>query len=144
MEKRTSHAINDLNESKLINEIKGYKKIKVEDLKDKRCELQEYFKFYNLKDARTKFALDTKMLPTIKSHFPSEKAFLDELLKCEKCERVDTIKHIKICPGYEMYRKDKDMNNDIDVVHFFQEVINSRMEINLHDRIPLMKTSNRF
>ena len=126
--KRTEVKIKDYNERDLLNEIKGYKKLKYDELIDEGCEMREYFKLYTLKDARTKFAMDTKMLPSVKSHFPSEKCFMDNLLKCEKCERIDTISHIKICPGYENLREGKDMDQEINVIHYFQEVLKSRME----------------
>ena len=41
---------------------------------------------------------------------------------------VDSIRHVAICPGYETLRINKDLKNDIDLVHYFQEVLALRSE----------------
>ena len=79
-----------------------------------------------LEDARTKFAIDNRMVPTIKSDFPSDSTYAEKLWKCDECERVDSIRHIKVCPGYEELRSDKDLSKDEDLVKYFQDVLNVR------------------
>ena len=64
--------VEENNKKELLEQIKSYKKIQFDVLKDEKCEMRPYFKEYSLKDVRTKFAIETKMLHTVKSHFPSE------------------------------------------------------------------------
>ena len=40
----------------------------------------------------------------------------------------DTQKHIICCPGYAVLRQDKDLNNDKDLVTYFQQVIKHRQD----------------
>ena len=91
--------------------------------------MKAYLKNMKLADARTMFSIKLKMTRTIKSHFMSDKKFATELWKCpEKCDRIDSIEHVTFaCPQYEHLKVDRDLvNNDVDLVHFFQDVIELR------------------
>ena len=66
------------------------------------------------------------MLPTVKRNFPSDPKFANAMWKCEMCTKIDTINHIKSCPGYEEFRVDKNLNNDGDLVKYFKEVLKFR------------------
>ena len=93
--------------------------------------MKQYFKYFTLNDARTKFAIDTKMLKTVKSHFSSDREFAEELWQCEAgCGRIDSIRHIEVCPGYEELRVNRDLEDSYDYVHYFQDVLQFSMGVN--------------
>ena len=98
-------------------------------MKNEPFEMKQYLKTMNLADARTMFSIQMKTTRTIKSHYMSDKKFATELWKCpEKCDRIDSIEHVAYaCPHYEHLKVDRDIqNNDFDLVHFFQDVIQLR------------------
>ena len=128
--RRTNEAVKSENRNQLLEEMKKYTKIQYSDLQNDDCVMKEYFRKYFLRDARTKFAMDCKMLITVKSHFSSDKEFSDDLWECEAgCGRVDSVRHIKVCPGYEDLRMNRDLDNTLDTVHYFQDVIELRMGV---------------
>ena len=92
--------------------------------------MKPYFKNFTLKDARMKFAIDSKMLETVKSNFSSDKEYADKLWQCEAgCGRIDSIRHIEVCPGYEEFRNNRDLEDSSDYVHYFQDVLQFRMGV---------------
>ena len=63
--------------------MKCLKKLNYSELMNEDHHMKQYFKDYTLKDARTKFALETKMLETVKTHFSSDNEFSDDLWQFE-------------------------------------------------------------
>ena len=65
------------------------------------------------------------MTMEIKSHFFNDKKYASELWRCSpKCEKISTIEHLKICDHYQHLRENRDIdNNDEDLVHFFQDLV---------------------
>ena len=49
-----------------------------------------------------------------------------KLLLCDECGKVHSQSHIMWCPAYAMLRKGLDIDNDLDVVHYFQSVVKLR------------------
>ena len=90
--------------------------------------MKNYFKELTLQEARVKFAIDTKTLRGIKGHFSSDPKNEDQLWTCNFCLRVETLRHIKICPYFEKERQNKDLENVKDLVSYFQEIMKIRME----------------
>ena len=125
--KRVREAILNRNRKILLGQIEQYKKLDVIELSSENFETKSYFKELTLEQARTKFAIDSKMLMTVKSHFPSDKGNMEELWKCNQCTRVDSIRHLKICPFFADLREDKDLNKDEDLIKYFEEIIQIRI-----------------
>ena len=71
--------MNEYNKNELIERMRPYKKLDVEVLKTEDFEMKEYFYTMKLNDVRTKFAIDNKMVNTIKSDFPSDPTYFDQL-----------------------------------------------------------------
>ena len=67
-------------------------------LKDEPFELKKYFKELTLRDARVKFSLDTKMFRELKAEFSSDPKNEAQLWVCEFCLRVQSLRHMKVCP----------------------------------------------
>ena len=75
-----------------------------------------------------KFKIKSFMVPTVKVNFMNDKNYASDNYKCWDCEYVDTQRHIENCESYEDYRKDIDLNDDSDLVTYFQRVIAHRLE----------------
>ena len=114
------------NRQDLLCAIKKYKKISHEELSKENFECKPYLKNLNLHDARTKFKIRSKMCPTVKINFQSDKQFGRDQWSCFSCSKIDSQDHLKMCPEYEYLRRNKDLSKDEDLVRFFQEVIEKR------------------
>ena len=127
--KKAKEAIAKKNEKDLLLWMEPYKKLNAKELSKEEFKTKDYFKELNLSMARTKFAIDTSMLKTVKSNFPSDKKNEDDLWQCDQCTRVDSIRHLVRCPFFAELRVDKDLkNNNEDIVEYFQEIIKYRLE----------------
>ena len=126
---RLKSSIFKKNESDLLCMMEPYKKLNASQLNEDGFRTKAYFHELNLSQARIMFAIDTKMLKTIKSHYPSHKDYEDDLWECEHCSRVDSIRHLTRCPAFEELRAGKNLHsNTEDIVAYFQEILNIRLE----------------
>ena len=66
------------------------------------------------------------MTRLVKMNFPSDRVYSSDLWSCWHCPNIDTQAHIRHCPAYQHLRMDKNLDNDMDLVKFFQEVIKLR------------------
>ena len=121
-------AIEDKNKRELLHQIKSYKKIDYWKLRDEPFELKKYFYDLTLQDARIKFSLDTNMHRGIKANFSSEPKNEAELWVCDFCLRLQSTRHIKVCPFFEKERRNLDLNNVQDLVQYYKQVMTIRMK----------------
>ena len=122
-------AVREKNRKDILRWIEPYKKLNVIDLSKEKFETKPYFYELSLSKARTKFSIDTKMLKTVKSHFPSDKINEEELWKCGQCSRIDSIRHLIRCPFFSELRANKNLHTSIeDMVTYFQEIVTFRLE----------------
>lgn len=117
------------NRSDLLKKNKSYKKLDYFSLKNEEFETKSYFKNLTLRDARTKFSVVSQMTRSVKMHFMSDKKFSAYLWQCDQCGKCDSIAHIKVCSAYCHLREDKDLDDDQDLVQYFQQVLQLRDEI---------------
>ena len=119
--------INELNKSKLIQIVKtkNYKKIDHELMSDANFSLQPYLKSLNVAEARLHFKIQCKMVPTIKMNFQSDAKFTSELWACGSClsDLRDSQEHVLVCSSYEVYRKDKNLSDEKDLVDYYKSVL---------------------
>ena len=115
--------------------MKSYKKIKYDDFKDEEFRVQPYLQKLNIPQARIMFKLKSLMTPTVRMNFSSDPKHAANMWTCIGCSSDgdpygfrDTQKHIICCPGYAVLRQDKDLNNDKDLVTYFQQVIKHRQD----------------
>ena len=108
--------------------MKPYKKINIDELKNEDFELKTYMKSFPVNQALVKFRLRGRVLHTIKTHFKSDKRFTSELWTWEGCSSsLDTPHHnLRQCASYEDLRQDLDLENEKDVIIFFQRVLQRR------------------
>ena len=117
------------------NELKS--KMTTSKLKDgpmtkESFELQDYLKEMKLSDARTKFRLRSNMTK-VKMNMKLDPKFAAELWKCSGCGNLDSQSHIMWCPSYATLREGLDIDNDLDVVHYFQSVMKIREALKNED-----------
>ena len=115
-------AIEDKNKRELLHQIKSYKKIDYWKLRDEPFELKKYFYDLTLQDARIKFSLDTNMHRGIKANFSSEPKNEADLWVCDVGLRVQSTRHIKVCPFFEKERSNLDLNNVQDIIQYYNKL----------------------
>ena len=71
--------INEKNRNDVLNSIEKSKKLNFEELKAEEFERKPYISTLNIHDARTKFALRSKMTKTIKLNFKNDPKYKKEL-----------------------------------------------------------------
>ena len=126
---RVKSAAEEKNRMDLIQMIEPYKKLNYAQLSVEDFGTKRYFQEMNLSQARVMFALDTKMLKTVKSHYPSDRKNEEDLWECQHCSRIDSIRHLIRCPFFEDLRIGKNLNsNEEDIVDYFQQIVNLRIE----------------
>ena len=76
----------------------------------------------SLRKARLTFRIRSYMTDT-KFNRKYDKKFAAELWRCDHCKRLDSQSHIIWCPAFLPLREGKDLNNDDDLVKYFQEVM---------------------
>ena len=127
-----------MNKNAIISQSSSYKKINFEHLSEEKFERQSYLTNLNISEARLRFKLKAKMTPTIQMNFPSDAEFASNLWTCSGCtdnamgDKVvgsrDTQQHVMVCPGYADYRENKNLDDDRQLVTYFQQVIKHRLK----------------
>ena len=102
---------------------KDYKKIDLEQIKTEVFCRKDYMTKLDLQAARTKFAIRTKMVKTVKLNYRNDPANKRSKWKCDDCESLDSQEHILWCPPYSAFRKDIDLDSDKDLTKYFQQVL---------------------
>ena len=95
--------------------------------------MKEYIKTMNLTDARTNFRIWCSLLNQVKMNQKSQPTYADQLWAFDECGCVDTQSHIMWCPSYVTLREGLDVDNDLDVVHYFQRVVKIREALKNED-----------
>ena len=104
-------------------------------LNEKFCR-KEYLMKMNLTDARMNFRLRSKTT-NVKLNQKSSKSHAAKLWKCGECGYLDSQSHIMWCTYFAPLREGLDVKNDLDVVHYFQQVSNTAMKTNEYGRTTL-------
>ena len=100
-------------------------KLKDGPLVDEIFEKKDYITAMNISDARTNFRLRSNTT-NCKMNRKSDPGYAANLWKCDACGNLDTQCHIMWCPAFTPLREGLDVDNDKDVVHYFQEVFKIR------------------
>ena len=114
--------------------MKGSKKPLVERLKAEPFGVKAYLSQLNIEDARLRFKINSGMTPTVKMNFQSDAEYTRDMWRCSGCltednpmGNRDTQLHVMVCPGYQDFRQDKNLSEDKDIVNFFKQVIDHRL-----------------
>ena len=122
----------------IISQSSSYKKINFEHLSEEKFERQSYLTNLNISEAHLRFKLKAKMTPTIQMNFPSDAEFASNLWTCSGCtdnamgDKVvgsrDTQQHGMVCLGYADCRENKNLDDDRQLVTYFQHMIKHRLK----------------
>ena len=134
---KVSKLVSQANEAELKEKMKSYKKLSSLNASKESCSIKKYMKEMDLRGARIRFKLRSKMTPTVKTNFKNKKEFIQLKWTCEGCAQespngeivgnLDTQEHIQACEAYKDLRADKNLDNDKDLVSYFSAVIRRRM-----------------
>ena len=124
--KRVREAIKIKYEEELKSRMSNYSKLKGSPLMNENWETRSYIQDMRLEDARTNFRMRCSMLRTVKMNQKSNEIFARELWACNQCGKIDSQSHIMWCPALASLREGLNIDNDVDVVHYFQKVISLR------------------
>ena len=112
-------------------EILKFKKLKDGPMKNERFGTKQYLKNYKLEDARVNFKYRTKMME-FKFNYKNDKINCSELWNCDSCQSaIESQDHILWCPAYAKLRDGKSLQNDVDLITYFTEVMKIRENLKL-------------
>lgn len=122
--------VREKNKNDLIEmiRIKEYKKVDANLLKNENFEAKSYMKNLSIQNARTKFAIRTKMVRTVKLNYKNDPSNKRTMWECNDCNSIDSQEHILWCPAYQEFRVNKDLDSDKDLTRYFQQVLIYRDE----------------
>ena len=83
-------------------------------------------------DARVNFSIRSSMFPA-KLNYSSDPKNSAELWQCSSCMsgKIDSMSHILVCDAYADLRKDRDINNNTDLVNYMKSVLIIRDKLDL-------------
>ena len=85
--------INEKNRQDLLEDIKQYKKLSYEKLKDEKYERKPYFHTLNLEETRVRFRVSNNMVQNFRKNYPGK--FKGKSLSCQYCLK----KHLEDNPN---------------------------------------------
>ena len=91
-------------------------------MKGEILEEQSYLKEMSMADAQINFRIRSRMIDTMMNQ-QSDKTNANGLWKCNECGNVDSQSQIVWCPFFADLRVGKSLQNDVDFVHYFREVL---------------------
>ena len=105
-----------------------YSKLDIDKLSSEEYGLKEYFRTFNISEARTMFSARSSMLSTVQTNFKNNPQYKANEYKC-KCGELDTQSNLLSCRLYSHLRNGLDLaNSDSDLVRYYQLVIQDRLK----------------
>ena len=123
--------IKEKNKNDLVKQSERYKKINTDEMAKEDFERKPYLANLRMDQARIKFKAKTKMLKNVKLNYKNDPKNVKKFWKCPECEYLDSQEHILWCEGYEKLRENKNLDNDVDLTSYFQQVMLQREKIEL-------------
>ena len=124
--KMVKKAIQNKYNEELKSVMSSYSKLKNSPLIKENFETQSYVVNMKLEDARTKFRLRCSMLRNVKMNQKYNQVFARQLWTCDQCGKIDSQSHIMWCPSLLSLKEGLDVDNDLDVVRYYQKVMKLR------------------
>ena len=122
---KVKKAVREVSEQNIKKEFDEYSKLRHLNSPSEKLKLHDYVSNMSLRKARLNFRIRSHMINT-KFNRKSDKKFAAELWRCDQCKSLDTQSHIVWCPAFSTLREGKDLNNDDDLVSYFQDVLRIR------------------
>ena len=122
-------ASKDQAEVEIKEEIERGNYSKMKDVKNEDFAMKEYMKMKSIENARTMFRIRSKMVD-VKFNYKNDYRYSHELWKCEGCKSaVETQSHIMYCPAFANLREGKNIDSDLDLVQYFNQVMILRLKL---------------
>ena len=118
-------AVHKKSEENLRQVFTQYSKLRNKGLENEELDIKSYVKNMKLRDARTYFRIRGNMIK-VKMNMKNDKKIANELWRCDECQSMDSQAHIIWCPVFAPLREGKDLQNDSDLVHYYQQVVKIR------------------
>ena len=119
------NAVRVKSEELLKKEFNNYSKLKNLDSTNEELKVNDYVKDMTIRNARTMFKIRSHMTD-VKFNQKSNKKFANELWRCDFCVSLDSQSHIIWCPAFASLREGKNLQNDNDLVSYFESVMKIR------------------
>ena len=121
--------IDSENREFLVEQSKKYKKIDHLSMAVEDYKIKDYFFHFNLAKARIKFKERSNCMSTCKTHYTSDRRNIDTMFLCpqEKCDKIDSLSHWRMCRSYLHLRKNRNLDDDHDLMSYYQDVIKLRL-----------------
>ena len=120
--------LNDENRDFLLKWSETYKKVDSLSLACEEYERKDYFNKLNLAQSRLMFRSRSRCMPTCRMNYPSDQNNIKALFKCHHCHHVDRGggSHWLECSFYAKFRISKSLDDDVDLLKYYQQIINLR------------------
>ena len=115
------------NKEHLLEESKTYKKLDYQKLVSEEYGLKPYIRNMSVSQARVYFSSRALMLPTVQHNFKHKPEYVANQWRCV-CGQPDQQAHLQTCRSYLHLQQGLDMEQDTDLVRFYQLVIKERLE----------------
>ena len=103
-----------------------YKKVDSLSLACEEYERKEYLNKLNLAQSRIKFRERSSCMTTCRTDYPSDPGNIKAVFECFHCEKLDVLSHWRECNAYAKFRESKSLENDADLVLYYQQIIDFR------------------
>ena len=117
------------NNEELKSQISSYKKMSA--IQNEVEKGNDYFFSEALQTARTVFRFRVELFEA-KYNFKNKPDYKNEHYMCDSCmSQIDVNTHVLHCPAYATLRQDRDLNNDVHLAQYLQQVLEIRMKLRL-------------
>ena len=133
--KKVKDSVTNIAAKNILNKMKKYKKIDFEKKVEEKFELKEYMKTMNLHRARTKFSIETKMMPQFKFNYMSVKEYEKSNWSCNFCMntlnvyRPDSLAHALDCNEYIELRNKFNIEEEVDMLDYYSTIVCLRNDL---------------
>ena len=102
-----------------------YKKVDTLSIACEEYKRKDYLSKLNLAQSRLKFRERSNCMKTCRVHYSSDKENIRALFQCHHCDKIDSFPiHWRTCESYSKFRESKCLDNDIDLINYYQQIIN--------------------
>ena len=106
-----------------------YSKLRYIGSSHEKLEVKDYVKNMSVRNARMKFRIRSFMTDC-KMNKKSDRKYASELWKCDLCCNLDSQSHLLWCPAFSSLREGRSLDDDSDLVTYFQQVMKIRNNMN--------------
>ena len=117
-----------MNKEEILQNMRTYKKIDYKHFETRSLEPQPYLKSMSTANARLRFKIWARMTPTVRMNFRNNREYRCKGWACPDCQAPDTQEHVLACNAYSSMREEKNIEDDSDLVEYFNLVIAHRLK----------------